>query len=300
MAYTRLLVKLGNSEGQSLEIPYRIRSTDAAEIWADCLKKSQIKGFAEQDRFYGFPGQERNNLAALVNKLDGQIQEIRRRHPELDVPSLDRDQIQASINRLHYEFAHGHIVTEITHNLNDPIWRDFNTCLHALEVVLEDQVFQREFGLNFSFIVFTWNELRRVPIPEKSFQDFSLGYHFGTAYINYCQVGRHIKEMFDAKDDALDDSHIMPFQKISGDTLLWFGATFGNIWAVNRMNKIKTWFHEREERFGRLGFKWGDPKLALGYIPVAQMEESLYTGAEIKAFQERLSSFNRVISADVF
>lgn len=299
MQYTMMEVQLGNDQGLSTVLKYQIRDTEAAQIWAQCLSHDASNGFREDDRFYNFPNQSRSNIDYLCQELEALTLKLQSFHPELKFPRLDKLNLQQSINHLHINFAHGHHVTMHINKENELYWDRFNILLHEIESVMMNEKTSQHLTNSLSRIVFTFKNMRTVPIPDNSYKDFTLGIDFGVAYVNYCQVGRHFLEMFDANDDQLADEHILPLRSISADTSLWFGPTLGSYHEINKMNKMKEWFEHRKDRFNTLGFFWDDPKLALGRIPVARLTEQIYTAAEIKRFAERLAVFNKVVRVSV-
>lgn len=298
--YRRLRVTLGNSQGDATTLKYQIRDTQAAQLWASSIVTAQGAGLRERNRFHNFPGHADASLAHLIARVESIAGDLADLHPELEFPRLDRANLQASVSKLHKNFAHSHLVTQMIRPGTAQLWSDFNLALHAIEGYLLEQVIVGESGgLHGATVIFTWNDPCKVPIPQASYADFCLQYDFGAAYLNYSEVGRHIYEIYQAGDDALDDTHIRPHRHISANTFLWFGPSTGHFWAAKTRAKIATWFAERKDRFTRLGLEWDDPRLALGKIPVAQLETPLYTPNEIATYVRELSRFDRVESVEV-
>ena len=299
MQYTTMEVQLGNDQGLSTVLKYQIRDTQAAQIWAQCIAQDASNGFREDDRFYNFPNHKKSELIALCLNLETVREQLQYLHQDLEFPVLDQNRLQESINTLHYHFAHGHHVQKYIHEGNQSLWSQFNILLHEIEFCMMSQKSVERTTLPLANIIFTVNEIKRIPIPDQSYSDFTVGVTFGEVYVNYCQVGRTFLEMYEAQDDQLDDQHIQPFQFISADTSLWFGPTRGAESDMEKLRQVQVWFQQRESRFNSLGFHWGDPKLALGRLPVAQLQEPLFTVVEMKDFIERISKFNKVIGVVV-
>lgn len=287
--YTSLHVILRNAT-ETLQLDYQIRDTRAAQLWAKCV--AEAGSLRETDRFSNFPGQE--DTDDLLHRLATVTDTLREFHPDLDFPPIDRENLQASINDLHYNFAHSHHITLRINAQNEKSWSDFNVLLHAIEASASNARSTAITGLASSRIVFTWNAAAQQPIPDECYGDFVVGRDFGTVYANYCQVGRHFLEMFWGQDDQLDDAHIQPSRYINGDTDLWFGPTTGHRSARSTVESLHVWFEQRAERFNRLGYYWGDPKLALGQLPVARLQTMLVSPDEIDRFVRRLAQFSQV------
>ena len=299
MRFTNMLVLLSNETGNSIELNYQIRNTLSAQIWAKCIHEAESLGLREINRFYNFPGQSRADIDWLVRYLEEIISSLQSFHPDLSFPQLDRDNLQQSVNELHFNFAHSHHVTKRINDLNRDKWSSFNVILHAIEAAIVNKRILNHTGLNASRIVFTWNSLHRADIPNECYNDFAIDHSFGTAYVNYAQVGRHFYEIFRSQDCQLADEHIQPYRFISADTNLYFGPTAGHGFSKTVYEQMKNWFFLHNERFSRLGFEWGDPKLAIGQIPVATLREPLYTEKEINSFLSLLATFTRVSKVSV-
>jgi len=293
---TEMSVTLTNEKKEKTTLVYQIRSIAAAQIWAKCIHYARRQScLCDRDRFDNFPNSARGSLENLLKILNSTIEELKTFHPELEFPPINLENLQGSVNYLHFHFAHSHHVTKVVGKHNLKLWSTFNTILHAIE----NRISSKDEGLPNAAVFFTWLRPLNCPIPEKSYENFCLNLEFGTAYSNYSQVGRHFAEMFWNEDDHLDDAHIRPSNSINGDTLLWFGPSQDHLSNRHNIEKIKTWFLARRERFEKLGWHWGDPKLALGFIPVARLKESLHTEKEINEFVNFLSRFTLVKEVQV-
>lgn len=299
MSFKKLKVVVASPDGRTKDLSFLVQNRASAQIWAGCLAKAIPEGLRETKRFNNFPGQKRSQLNFILDDLQTVIVRLKRLHPTLEFPALDLQDLQNSVNNLHFNFAHGHHVTKHINSSNSDLWGEFNILLHTTESVLRNQKHYESTGLHNARIDFTWQNCHAVPIPEESYVDFTIRFDFGTVFLNYAQVGRHIYEMYWAQDDHLADEHILPQRVISANTTIFLGPTMGHEAEKRMLADIEKWFAERQARFNRLGFFWGDPKLALGRIPVARIEEPLYTVSEISQFVSELSAYNEVQSVHV-
>lgn len=298
-AYSEMRLIVAAPDGRRKELVYDIRPSAAAQLWARCIEQARVHGLRERRRFNGFPGNPSSDLEHLIGELLSVIANLKAFHPEIEFIPLDRSRLSESVNALHFHFAHSHHVTKAVNAENEQAWTDFNVLLHAIEMALKDKDIRQRTGLPGASITVTWNKPIHTPIPEDSYPDFSLGSDFGTAYINYHHVGRHFLEMFFANDDILADEHIQPARLLGGDTRLWFGPSTGHYVDKILMERMESWFKERAERFNRLGHFWGDPKTALGYIPVARLRDQIHRPDEILQFLKDLAPFSEVIDMTV-
>lgn len=288
------------SDVQKLTLTYHIRPHEVAQRWATSVfHASTSSELKERRRFYNFSDNHSSELTLTLTRLQKAIDQLQNLHPHLNFTKIAPENIQESINTLHYHFAHSHHVTKLITVENQELWSNFNTLLHTVESILASARQAPHSSLPQTRIVFTWKNHFKVPIEESHYDQFCLFKTFGFAYANYSQVGRQIHEMWFAQDDSLADEHIQPSRFISADTLLWFGPSSGHSWQKAAYQKLEAWFNERETRFNSLGFYWGDPQLSLGSIPVAQLKNDIHTISEIQKFIEQLSQFDRIESVSV-
>jgi len=294
--FTEMYVELSDETGvikQNRILEYQIRKTKSAQIWAQAIHNAHscpLGGLRERDRFDNFPSNPRASLDHLLGILYDTVEKLRALHPELDFPEVDLNDLQNSINYLHFHFVHSHHVTKSVTAESHDHWTRFNMVLHAIESKIAPQAD----AFPNALLIFTWHDNARYEIPDESYSEFCLNMEFGTAYSQYSQIGRHFTEMYWSGDDHLADEHVLPARVISGDTLLWFGPSRDQFWAMGHLLDLEKWFMARRERFERLGHRWGDPRLALGQIPVARLRDSLHTMKELSDFVQSLAGYNRV------
>lgn len=298
-AFSELDVTVSNPQGETHTLTYSIKNTLAAQTWAQRLSLSVGSGIWENSRFYNFPGNPKSNIQEVLRSIEGIVKQLKDFHPGLAFPALDEANLQKSVNEMHFNFAHSHHVTKLITRENHLVWRDFNVLLHTIEEILRSAQVEKEKGIPLCRIVFTFVEPNRVPIPDASFQDFTLSTEFGTAYTNYTQTGRHFHEMFCANDDHLDDEHIRPARLLGGNTCLWLGPSSTPVEDFLQNQEMKAWFEARAERFNRLGHYWGDPKLAIGRLPVAKLKYAPQTKGEMLQMIHSLASFNTVSAVQI-
>jgi hypothetical protein len=297
--HKKLFIILGNNDGETFQLEYDIISSESAQLWADRLKKSKDFGLCENKRFYNFPGHKNSNSLHLQSDLEKIILELKGIHPNMDFPCQGGRDLQVYINDLHKNFAHSHLVERLINSENERQWAHFNVLLHALESQMRSERSVERNNLPHARIVFTWNKNHKILLENKMYSDFTLEYQFGTAYANYPQTGRQLWEMYVSGDDQLEDEHIRPQKFISGNTHLWFGPSTRPGDGEIFVEKLGNWFEQRKERFNRLGLYWGDPKLALGRIPVAKLSTQMTEISLTRAFLKSLGQFEFVKEVEI-
>lgn len=278
MNYRYIDVLLAGKNEKIFTLRYEIRSHEVGAIWAACLAKAHPHGLKESDRFSGFSEQS----TQLLLRLRATIADLKKIHPQLKFPEVSVTHLQESINQLHTNFAHSHLVEQLITPTNSDLWSEFNVLLHALETHTTEPNAR---------IVFTWNEKSRLEIPSHLYPEFSTALDFGHAYFNYAQVGRQIHEIFYAKDKQVPAAHIQPARFFSADTLLWFGRNFAEQELKTKMEK---WFTKNE-----FIFNWNDPQLAIGQVAVARLVEMPASQDEKLKLLEKISEYDRVLTVNL-
>lgn len=271
MKYKSVGVKLESNDGRYLWFRYNVLAGESGQIWCDCLKQAQTSSFAENKSFYNFPHKEDQSLNFLLKELDRVREELRKMHPTLVFPQLDQNKLAESINHMHQNFAHGHLVERLINSQNSFYWTEFNRLLHAIEAAHYSEAAMRSSDLPDARMVLTWKQPNRVAIPEAVYSEYSLKINFGFAYFNYAQVGRQILEIYMAQDHELPIEHIQPARFFSADTSFWFGRDLSEETVEVLKNKIHKWFLQNKKLTDELCLKWGDPRLAIGRVPVAKL-----------------------------
>ncbi len=300
MAYKYLHVTLSSELKKTFTLTYEIRSHQVGQIWSDCIKKSFTNGLRDNNRFYNFPNRAEQTLNSLIERLLKNIFKLKKTHPELDFPNFDPNNLSLSVNNLHQNFAHSHLVEFRINAENASLWHEFNILLHSIESNLGSTHSQSVSKFPHARIVFTWNVDNKIKIPENLFSEYDIGVHFGYAYFNYAQVGRQIFEIYQAKDTNVPKSHIRPAEFFSADTLLWFGDTTGDYSKPKLLNDLYQWSQQQPHSLlDKLSLKWGDPKLAIGQVSVGRLKNIPYSDEEKLQLIEKLSEFNIVSSIEL-
>ena len=305
--YRTLRVKLGSSAAPSdhEELEFHVRRDPTAQKWAATIAQAASESeLHERDRFYSFPGHANANLENVIARMREVQERLSQLHPEVvwpewNVPEADLDRVQSAVNELHTRFAHTFLVTHQMTDASRPLWLEFNILIHRAESVMQSARSLREHGIPNARVVFTWQNNFAAELSDEDYHKFEISCEFGTCYVNYCQTGRHILELFWAKDDLIPDEHVLPLRKLSADTWIWFGPTFGDHWCTTTRDAVKAWFMERREKFARLDLYWGDPRLAVGQIPVADLADRCSSLQRKRTMLEHLSRFDRIESVTV-
>lgn len=288
---------LGGPSGATRELLFSIRATPVAQRWAGCLSlANRHSRIHERDRFYNFPGHRDGDERAIVRRIEFCIDRINESFPGLIREKIDEDDVQGSINRIHIHFADTRLNETLKNEQTRDAWAQLNNSLHAYESFLRSRDTEKSAGIPECNIVVTWERSFHRPLEEEDYGHFTVAKKFGTLYVNYCQVGRHLYEIFLSGDEVLADDHIYPLESVSADTYVWLGSTTGPKSLAMREAKIAKWFEENRAKMNALGFHWGDPRLAIGWIPVADFVSSPSELKDQVRLVTELGGMDRVLS----
>ena len=247
---------LQKSDGTTIDLEYVPFENSHSKLWVQGIENSNSIQWGERVYNLGNREHEIQNAIAVCNRT---IDTINLTH-SLTIPIVTIDNLQHDIN-----FAH----TFFVDSNRDPLWSDLNWQLHGIEIL--------ERGKNKKLqgqIFLELKDKEHYVIPDESFKYFTTGKTFGYCYANYSHVGRHILEMYNARDEEAHDEHVIPMHKISGSSYLWFGNTTNWFYNQVQMFKIKQWFLKNKIN-EIIGMEWGNPKLAIGWLPVAKLKNKL-------------------------
>ena len=260
------MFKLILSNGiEDCEIFFKVRNTDIAKKWY--LELCKNYKLHEIDRFSNWGDQK------LIDQLNEHIKIINRYDKVID-KELSLSPTQSELNYLHkfFEDLRGEVLTGTEWFNRAPLYvknsiEKFNALIHQLEANIRTK--------NHPTIVVTFKDRPIFNLSENDLKHFTYRWVKGTAYINYCQIGKTILDVFKDKDTLAEG--IRPQQYYSADFMVKFGPT--TLYPVYLIRKIfiRVWLVFQKFKFKNLN---------LGMIPVADIVSNI----EVK----NLKKFNHV------
>ncbi len=254
---------------------FKVRETPIAKKWATAVKNEIEKGSSpyEPNRFYNFPG-DQITLSSVCTEINKCLQIIGEFYsgpmPDPVEPPLTAN----DTNRLHryFEIFRGSLQKPSALYLNGPpqlqrAIERFNVEIHRYENLSRIPKGQE---VDYARIVWSWTGRTRYPLDDEDYAYFTIGSPFGTVNLNYCEVGKHLIEVFRDKDrDFVSPENIRPLRHYSADAMIWLGVEPSLKRKAELMREFDNWWDE--VNLSRLGFKKGDPKNALGLVQVADL-----------------------------
>lgn len=284
---THFYIEFKNQE-EMLTLKFETYSHATAKKWYQELMEQlqRNSNLKENNRLYHFP----NNNWSLENI----VLELKNRADIINaykfyIPEADQINItikQPLLNTLHkyFEEMRGGILSPGEYYTNAP-WdikqaiEDYNVLIHRTEDKL-NAVHARP------RMVLTFHDRRRHQLADDDYDNFSLDIRFGEVYINYCEVGKPLWDVFKDRDQVVGDQNIRPLKWYSADMMVYFmDATYRR-----KLEDFWKWWDNNNELLSNLGFVKHDKKLSLGHIPVAKLVTTMTHSETIGA----IAKFNEI------
>ena len=251
------------------KLPFSVYSTDIAQRWFKSLVNQPDKTVVEKDRMYNFPTNEwtEEKLVFALNFCIDTINLYKEHIKHRAYVGMPQDQL----NHLHHYFEtlRGSVLNPAEYFLN--CTADQKAALERYNVIIhraENFYHNKNHNKHFPRIVCRFPNRKRHELLESDYKYFTLARKFGEVYINYCEVGKPLYDVYKDGDSVVGDDNIRPLKYYSCD----FTTSF-HYRSQERVEKflegMDKWWDNNEEHLQNLGFKKGDPKNAIGNIPVA-------------------------------
>jgi hypothetical protein len=288
-----------NDNEDEFKLSYVVYDTIIALKWFHCLEHqvSYVDNTTpEPDRMYNFPDNvwteeklvdELNSCIEIINKRNSVITH----HAYVGMP-------QEQLNHLHHYFEklRGGTLTPGEYWLfadeeEQVALERYNVIIHRAENFYGNKAI----GSYFPRLVFRFKNRKRYDLSDDDYQHFTLNRKFGEVYINYCEVGKPLFDVYKDGDDIVGEDNIRP--------LKWYSADFTAYFHDRRKESVDKfllgmdeWWDRNDNYLNALGFTKGDPKNAIGNIPVAMLESDL-TREEIIY---NLIEYNKIHRVEVY
>jgi hypothetical protein len=265
---------------------FDLLNTNIANKWF--LEIDKNYPLFEDWRFTGWP--DSNWTADTYIQAINECVEIVNRYQPNTIPVAD---VTTDLNYLHkfFETLRGSVLTPTAWYTSAPssvqeAVSKFNVYIHNYEKLLNSRHLSPTITCTFN--------CTRVELGEEDYQHFTYDWKFGTIYINYCEVGKHLLELFTDHDDIVGKHNIRPAQYYSADFKLKFFTNKSRKEFKKFDQRVKTWATDNDDFFKQLGIK----QLALGFIPVAtlNLQASGFNNLTQVEIIDKLKNFNKVKS----
>lgn len=273
----KIVFKNQNNKEYALE--YNVYNTPIAVKWFELLKEQIIEKdckVKEPDRLYNFP----NNLwteEKIITELNKSIDVINE-HETVIFHKAYIGMPQEQLNILHHYFEklRGAVSNPADFykrsNKTQRLALDrFNVIIHRAENFYANCNYSKFY---FPRIVVTFDKRKKMMLDDDDYVHFTLIRKFGEVYINYCEVGKPLYDVYKDDDDIVGEDNIRPLKWYSPDFTAYFHNRPKERVEVF-LNGMDSWWNKNHNYLTALGFTKGDPKNAIGNIPVAMLDTNL-------------------------
>lgn len=297
----RFQIVFSNKELEEYALNYKVYNTPIAIKWYNALREQVLekdKTAKEPDRLYNFPNDVWNE-EKIVSELNKCIDIINKNETVISHEAFI-GMPQEQLNHLHHYFEklRGASGNPAEYYLNAESSQQlalecYNVIIHRAEnFYLENNINSSNISPR---IVVTFNQRRKQLLADEDYEYFTLHRNFGEVYINYCEVGKPLYDVYKDNDDIVGDDNIRPLKWYSPDfTAYYFNRPKETV--ENFLQGMDLWWDQHNDQLAALGFTKGDPKNAIGNIPVAMIESSL-TAKEIVL---ALSEYNNIDRVEIY
>ena len=215
----------------------------------------QQNAVVSRTQFYNF-GETQSEVEEKLLNISEQLKTL----------GLIKSTSQADLNILHENFPRLH--AEHTGEIRE-LLRMFNYYIHHLEDISR--------GYNGKRFLFTCED-EGIDLPEQAYEMFTPTKEYGKLYMNYPHVGKHFMELFGDQDVNIPQEQIQLTHKMCNTLYCWFGEDkFTNQHELDGLMLSMFMFYRQIEH--KLPYKWKDPKLAIGYLPLGELNQDVDTDA---------------------
>lgn len=263
---------------EELSLFYKPRETSIGRKYFDALVEGQSLTILNQNRLHNFPGSsfDRHSIPEQLNQC---IDAINGYAPGIITLRAAAQMTQDHLNRLHYyfEILRGTVLNPPEFWLRAPVHvqaalKQLNLLIHRFEDFERSEQRLREGLPPKAHMVLGFEERPRYRLADEDYLQCTKQLRFGAWYLAYCEVGKPLWDVFQDKDDVIKDADIRPLHYYSAEGHIEFGASMPDDEHERLMAPFWRWWDENEAKLANLGFKKGDPKNAIGMIPVADLD----------------------------
>lgn len=246
-------------------LDFEIYNHSAAEKWYSSFSAVSLSEIRqEQELLKSFENSEAKYIAIRdrINELVDVLNTFEGIHID---GYFEDDNQNESLNRLHQHFVA--TADDQNREYKGRCFSEYNDLIHSMEILLA----MMRAKVSRARIMLCFKSGIRHQIDDDEFDLFTRTRRFGDVYVNYPHVGRNPIEIFFSNDINLPDNQVVSQAVISPDTQIYLGDN--HLDDPEKLSLFNKRFEEFYETFGAHRWKYSvdDPKLAVGYLPVAKL-----------------------------
>lgn len=280
MSLFELVLAKPEALDEELSLFYVPRETSIGRKYFEALVDAQLLTILNQNRVHNFPGSAFDRYT-ISEQLNHCIEAIHRYAPGIIALRAEPQMSQDHLNRLHYyfEILRGTVLDPPEFWLCAPLYvqtalKQLNLLIHRFEDYERSEQRLRDGLPPKAHMILGFEERPRYPLADEDYLQCTKQLTFGAWYLAYCEVGKPLWDVFQDKDDVIKEADIRPLHYYSAEGHIEFGASMGDEEHQKLMAPFWQWWDENDAKLSRLGFTKGDPKNAIGIIPVADLDRT--------------------------
>lgn len=277
----RLKIRLSNESGSHYNVYFNIFHTEIARKWLAELQKTLDMGtpLDDPERLYGFRG-SKYTKSYIINTINGFVNTINQ-YEQVCERRLSDNYTQDDLNYLHniFERYHGLYDTQDSNEFYTNAPKEVQYALGQLNIYIH----RLESIQGYARMVCTFSSdgRPRIPFSTDDYKHFTIQEVWGGLYINYCEIGKTLVDMYRDNDEHIGNEAFIPQRYFKSDFNVKFTHHTPEEYAELEQNVIK-YYEKNLDKFVALGHT--DPKFALGSIQVGQI--SFPSDANKKVFED--------------
>lgn len=111
-----------------------------------------------------------------------------------------------------------------------------------------------------------------MSVDDADMAGFTVQDTFGRVYLDQVVAGKCIWDVFRDRDEQIVGKHYTNLDRFWGDARFYFGADHGAELVNAQLDEFWRWFEAREGFLEQVGFRRNDPRMAVGNLPVADLD----------------------------
>ena len=287
----------------TLEVQWKLGLSVVAQKYFEALKNAVSENYMyRRDSFYNFAG-EYYSQERIITVLNQSIDVINEKYPGSIPVKAEVGMSQEQMNHLHTYFEKFRGVMSKPHPLYQAGSIELREAFDNLNIMIhryEDSGYsQRQMGVGVPkfYLIFGLSEkIKRYPLAEEDYQEFTFEHKFGDLLVNYCEVGKPLHDVWRDGDKEIGAEAILPLRFYSADGLALFASEVDANLSQSFKAEFNDWWDLHASRLAELGFVKNDPRNAVGHLVVAELdrEQALLKGRSDSEICELLSDYQWV------
>ena len=269
---SKIIITLTNGESD-YDLQFKMLDLSIAQKWVNHLNLFAQNGFPWDDprRFYNFPDTVYTE-SFVAQKLRDLVTTIKNHAPDIVNRQFGNNITQDDLNYFHHLF-------EVYHGLYDE--QDQNSFYKNAPSDVQDALADLNIWIHryetlgtMPRFVATWKyKPNRELIADNEFSLFSLKEEWGDFKLNYCEIGKTLFDLWNDNDQHMFKEAFKPLHYFCFDFTVRFSTHPPEHFEAQE-RAIWEYFDQHQDYFYSLGYKKYDPKLSLGSITIAKIDQA--------------------------